>query len=97
MMEDDPVAMIGLGILFVVALIAIFRISARNNKLIRNAKIQEEDGTLRPPTRNEQFLIAQYLAHIKGKHFWHLIVAGIIVIAVVILVMKFVIIPRLDI
>ena len=95
MMEDDPVAMIGLGILIVFALIATSRIFARHAKLIRNAKIREEDGTIRPPTKKEQFLIAQYLAHDKGKHFWHLIVAGIIVIAVVILVMKFVLIPRL--
>jgi len=95
-MEEDPIAMIGLCILFFIALIATFRIAARNTKLLRNARIQEEDGTLRLPTRKEQFLIAQHLGHDKGKHFWHLIIAGIIIIAVVILIMKLVVVPRLD-
>ena len=95
-MEEDPIVMIGLGIPFVLGLIAAFWILVRNGKLLRKARIQEEDGTLRPPTRKEAFLIAQYLANDKGKHFWHLIIAGIIIIAIVILVMKFVILPRFD-
>ena len=95
-MEEDPIEMIVLGILFVLGLIATFWIARRDAKLVRNAKIQEEDGTLRPPTRKEQFLIAQHLAHDKGKYFWHIIIAGIIIIAVVILVLKLVLVPRLD-
>ena len=95
-MEEDPVAMTVLCILFFIGLIATFWIAVRNTKLVRNARIQEEDGTLRPPTRKEAFSIAQHLAHDKGKHFWHLIVAGIIIIAVVIAVMKFFVVPHLD-
>ena len=95
-MEEDPIAMIVLGILFMIALIAGFWKAVQHSKLVRNAKIQEEDGTVHPATRKEQFLIAQHLAHDKGKHFWHIIVAGMIIIAVVILVLKLVVVPRLD-
>ena len=95
-MEEEPVVIIGLGILFVFALIAFFWITVRNVKLIRKARIQEEEGTLRPPTRKEKFLIAQHLANDKGKHFWHLIIAVITITAVVILVMKFFLLSRFD-
>ena len=92
-MEEDPTAMIGLGILFVLTLIAGFWIAARNVKLLRKVKIQEEDGTLRSPTREEVFAISQHMARDKGKHFWHLIVAGIILVALAIVVLKFVLVP----
>ena len=95
-MEQDPIANIGLGTLLILSLITAFWIAARNAKVVRNTKIELKDGKLRPATRKEQFLIAQHLARDKGKHFWHLIVAGIIIIAAVILVMKLVLVPRLD-
>ena len=95
-MEEDPIAMTGLGILFVLSLIAGLWIAARNTKLLRKAKIQEEDGTLRSPTRDEVSAISQHLSHDKGKHFWHLIVAGIILVALAIVVLKFVLVPQLN-
>jgi hypothetical protein len=95
-MEEDPIAMIGLGILLVITLVAGSGIAIRNAKLLRKVKIQEEDGTLQPPTRDEVFAISQHLASNKGKHFWHLIVVGIILVGLATLFVRLALVPYLD-
>ena len=82
-MEEYNIEMVGMSIFFVLSLIAVFWKGRRDAKVLRKVRIEDEDGTLRPLTREELSFMAQKMAHGRSWYFWYIIIGGIVVIALV--------------
>jgi uncharacterized membrane protein len=91
-MEHDPI--VYLVPVFLIVLVLCLRKAHQMKKKLDEARIEQKDGTLRPLTQQERMSLGTAMAHDKGKYFWYLIISGIIIIALVIIVMKFIIVPR---
>jgi hypothetical protein len=60
----------------------------RFRERVRNARILDPDGQLRQPTQEESLSISMAVASERGRHFWHLLLGGILLIGIVWVVMK---------
>jgi hypothetical protein len=75
----------GLGVITFVAFIVKM---LQNRRILKNARIRETDGSGRSPSPDENRALSESLAFSRGSHFWHLIVGGVILIALAWLALK---------
>ena len=93
-MDEDTIEMTVMSIFFVLSLIACLWIARRNAKILRKVRIEEEDGTLRSPTREEFLALSQKMAHGRSRYFWYLIIGGIVLVALTTLAARFWLTPQ---
>ena len=91
-MGHDPI--VYLVPIFLAVLLLCLRKAHQIKKKLDEARMEQKDATLRPLTPEERMALSEIMVHDKGKYFWHLIIGGIIILALVIIVMKFIIVPR---
>ena len=87
-MAEDTFEMTVMSMFFVVVLIVVFWKARRDAKVLREFRIEDEDGSLRPLTQEEFSVLSQKMAHGRSWYFWYIIIGGIILIALVTLVVR---------
>ncbi len=55
------------------------------HRQISQSRTRSEDGSLRPLTLQEQSAVFHYLAFQRGRHFWHIIIVGMLLVALIVL------------
>jgi hypothetical protein len=77
-----------LGGLALLAFVAVFAKAVQHRRVLSKARIREPDGRLRTPDPSESRALAESLAFARGRHFWHIMIGGAVVVTGVWLVLK---------
>jgi hypothetical protein len=84
---NPPLAIV-LGIIFIGLNFFIYKKAFQASRELDDARIIDKEGNQRKLTQREREQLAWNYAHQKGKHFWMILIGGIILISIVILTLR---------
>ena len=83
----DLEAMVLVPLVLVATLVGILK-AMQIRRLVHGAKVLDEGGLPREMTPEERTDLVYSLTHDRGRHFWHLVFAGVVVIGATWLVLR---------